>query len=197
MDKPQNKYITASYQLYSFDENGNRHLEEETQQGRPFQFISGFGMALDAFEKNIVDLEPGTKFDFELAAADGFGEYDPEGVHQMGRDVFTVNGQFDTENIFEGAVITMMDADERRFMARVEKVEDDGVTIDTNHPLAGQTLQFTGLVLENREATKEEIQHMLNHMSGEGCGCGCEDCDDGCGHHHHEHEGGCGCGHCH
>ena len=90
------------------------------------------------------------------------------------------------------------DEDERRFMARVEKVEDDGVTIDTNHPLAGRTLQFTGLVLENREATKEEIQHMLNHLSGEGCGCGCEDCEDGCGHHHdHGHEGGCGCGHCH
>ena len=194
MDKPQNKYITASYQLYSFDENGSRHLEEETQQGRPFQFISGFGMALDAFEKNIVDLEPGTKFDFELAAADGFGEYDPEGVHQMGRDVFTVNGQFDTENIFEGAVITMMDADERRFMARVEKVEDDGVTIDTNHPLAGQKLQFTGTILENRDATNEEIQQMVNYLSGEGCGCGCDDCGDGCGKHE---KGGCGCGHCH
>ena len=194
MDKPQNKYITASYQLYSFDENGSRHLEEETQQGRPFQFISGFGMALDAFEKNIVDLEPGTKFDFELAAADGFGEYDPEGVHQMGRDVFTVNGQFDTENIFEGAVITMMNADERRFMARVVEITDSHVTIDTNHPLAGQKLQFTGTILENRDATNEEIQQMVNYLSGEGCGCGCDDCGDGCGKHE---KGGCGCGHCH
>lgn len=194
MDKPQNKYITASYQLYSFDENGNRHLEEETQQGRPFQFISGFGMALDAFEKNIVDLEPGTKFDFELAAADGFGEYDPEGVHQMGRDVFTVNGQFDTENIFEGAVITMMNADERRFMARVVEITDNHVTIDTNHPLAGQKLQFTGTILENRDATNEEILQMVNYLSGEGCGCGCDDCGDGCGKHE---KGGCGCGHCH
>lgn len=194
MDKPQNKYITASYQLYSFDENGNRHLEEETQQGRPFQFISGFGMALDAFEKSIVDLEPGAKFDFELAAADGFGEYDPEGVHQMGRDVFTVNGQFDTENIFEGAVITMMDADERRFMARVVEITDNHVTIDTNHPLAGQKLQFTGTILENRDATNEEIQQMVNYLSGEGCGCGCDDCGNGCGKHE---KGGCGCGHCH
>ena len=78
-------------------------------------------------------------------------------------------------------------------MARVEKVEDDGVTIDTNHPLAGQTLQFTGIVLENREATIEEIQHMLNHLSGEGCGCGCDECEG----HDHEHGDGCGCGHCH
>lgn len=197
MENKVNKYLSVSYQLYSIDENGGKHLEEQTQQGQPFQFISGFGFSLDSFEQQIVALEQGAKFDFTLTPAQAFGEYDPEGVHKMKREVFSINGHFDHENIYPGAVITLMDADERRFMARVVKVEDDGVTIDTNHPLAGQTLQFTGLVLENREATKEEIQHMLNHMSGEGCGCGCEDCDDGCGHHHHEHEGGCGCGHCH
>ena len=184
MENKVNKYLSVSYQLYSIDENGGKHLEEQTQQGQPFQFISGFGFSLDSFEQQIVALEQGAKFDFTLTPAQAFGEYDPEGVHKMKREVFSINGHFDHENIYPGAVITLMDADERRFMARVD-------------PLAGQTLQFTGLVLENREATKEEIQHMLNHMSGEGCGCGCEDCDDGCGHHHHDHEGGCGCGHCH
>jgi FKBP-type peptidyl-prolyl cis-trans isomerase SlyD len=116
--------------------------------------------------------------------------------------MFSINGHFDHENIYPGAVITLMDADEKRFMARIADVQEDGVTVDTNHPLAGNTLQFTGIVLENRDATNEEIQHMLNHLSGEGCGCGCDECGDGCGEngcgsHHHEHEGGCGCGHCH
>lgn len=195
-NKMDNKYISVSYQLHSIDADGSKHLEEQTQQGSPFTFISGFGFSLDAFEQRLVQLQPGEKFDFTLLPAEAFGDYEPEGVHKMKREVFTINGHFDHENIYEGAVITLMDDDERRFMARVMKVEEDGVTIDTNHPLAGQTLQFTGIVLENRDATNAEIQHMLNHMSHD-CGC-CDDCDD-CGGdgHEHKHEGGCGCGHCH
>lgn len=196
MDNKQNKYISVSYQLYSIDEDGSKHLEEQTQQGNPFTFISGFGFSLDAFEQRLVGMQPGEKFDFTLEPADAFGEYDDEGVHKMKREVFTINDHFDHENIYPGAVITLMDEEEHRFMARVLKVEESGVTIDTNHPLAGATLQFTGVVLENRDATNAEIQHMLNHLTHEGCGCDCDDCGD-CGGHDHEHKHGCGCGHCH
>ena len=192
MDKNQNKYITVSYQLHSIDDDGQKHLVEQTQQGQPFQFISGFGFSLDAFEQHICDLEPGTKFDFTLTPEQAFGPYDVEGVHKMKREMFTINNHFDHENIYPGAVITLMDVEEHRFMARVLTVEEDGVTIDTNHPLAGQTLQFTGMVLENRDATTEEIQHLLNQMSHE-CSCDCDDCE---GHDHHEGHS-CGCGHCH
>lgn len=201
MDNQQNKYISVSYQLYSIDADGTKHLEEQTQQGNPFQFISGFSVTLDAFEQQIVSLTPGDKFDFTLQPAEAFGDYDSEGVHKLKREMFSINGHFDHENIYEGAIITLMNADEKRFMARVTKVDEDSVTVDTNHPLAGSTLQFIGTVLENRDATNEEIQHMLNQLSGEGCGCG--DCEGGCGHNHeggccghdHHHEG-C-CGHCH
>ena len=200
MDNKENKYISVSYQLYSIDEDGSKHLEEQTQAGNPFTFISGFGFSLDAFEQRLLTMQPGEKFDFTLTPADAFGEYFDEGVHKMKREMFTINGHFDHENIYPGAVITLMDEDEHRFMARVMEVEEDGVTIDTNHPLAGETLQFVGVVLENRNATNEEIQHMLNHLSHEGCNC--DDCG-GCDDHHgddcgqHKHGDGCGCGHCH
>lgn len=188
-----NRYLSVSYELHSVKPDGSKHLEEKTQQGQPFIFISGFGFSLDAFEQQVAQLEQGAAFDFTLKPSEAFGEYDDEGVHKMKREMFTINGHFDHENIFEGAVITLLDEEEHRFLARVIKVEEDGVTIDTNHPLAGETLQFTGLVLENREATNEEIQHMLNHM---GHGCDCDDCE-GCGDGHDHHDGGCGCGHCH
>lgn len=202
MDQKQNKFIVVSYQLYSV-KDGKKQLEEQTSMERPFQFISGFGVSLDAFEQQIIPLEKGSKFDFVISKSEAFGDYDPEGVHKVDREMFSINGHFDHENIYEGAIITLMDSEEKRFMARVLKVEADGVTIDTNHPLAGNDLNFTGEVLENRDATDEEVQMMIKHLTG-GCGCGCDDCGGDCGDHHHDggcgghhHDEGCGCGHCH
>ena len=43
MDNKQSKYISVSYQLYSIDANGEKQLEEQTEQERPFRFITGFG----------------------------------------------------------------------------------------------------------------------------------------------------------
>ena len=52
------------------------------------------------------------------------------------------------------------------------------------------------IVVETREATNDELQSMLAHMSGEGCGC--DDCQGDCGSKHEKEGGcGCGCGHCH
>ncbi|MCR5642831.1 MAG: FKBP-type peptidyl-prolyl cis-trans isomerase [Prevotella sp.] len=199
MDKPQNKFLSVHYQLYTVNENGEKTLEEQTSREHPFQFVSGFGIALESFENRLMEVEKDTPFDFILSPEECFGQYEPEGVHTLKRETFSINGHFDHENIYPGAVITLKDEDDRHFMAKVVNVDADGVTIDTNHPLAGKTLNFTGIVLENREATLQEIQNMLNMLSGEGCGCNCSDCH----HEHHEgdcnhqHGDGCGCGHCH
>ena len=202
MDK-KNRFITTNYQLYSVVD-GKKELEEQTSEDHPFQFITGFGISLDAFEQNLMGLESGSDFDFVLQPSEAFGEYEPEGMHKLSREVFTINGHFDHDNIYEGAVITLMDNEEHRFMAKVVKIEEDGVTVDTNHPLAGKTLNFTGKVIENREATDDEVQRLIKHLTGGCSGCGhhhgegegCEGCGDGCGHDHH-HDEGCGCGHCH
>ena len=75
-------------------------------------------------------------------------------------------------------------------MAKVVKIEPDGVTLDTNHPYAGKVLNFVGKVIENREATDEEIQALIKRLTGGcgGCGGGCKGGCDSDG-------GGCkGCG---
>ncbi len=196
MEERRNKYISVQYKLYTVDEKGE-HLVEQTTPERPFEFISGFGFALEAFENQVKDLEKGKTFTFQLTKDEAYGDYEEERVLDLERDVFTINGHFDHEHIYEGAVVPLQNEDGNHFYGRVLKVTEDQVKMDLNHPLAGETLLFSGLVTENREATKEEIQHLINHLHG-GCDCGCDgDCD--CDHeHHHEHgEGGCGCGHCH
>ena len=104
----------------------------------------------------------------------------------------------------------MKNEDGNFFIATVLEIGDSKVKVDLNHPLAGNRLNFKGYIIENREATKEEIQTMLNHLNGGGCGghcggdCGgCEGgCDNhnhegGCGHHEHGNDKGCCGGHCH
>ena len=200
MDKAQNKFMSVVYQLYTVTDGENK-LEEQTGTERPFEFITGFGVALDAFEQQVMKLEKGSSFDFVLQPAEAFGEFDPQGVHKLQRDVFMINGHFDHENIFEGAIITLMDNEDHQFMAKVKKIEEDGVTIDTNHPLAGKTLNFKGEIIENRDATEEEVQHLIKHLTGGCSGCGHHHGEGECGgcggHHEHEHGEGCGCGHCH
>lgn len=200
MEKPQNKYIAVTYKLYTVENNENE-LIEETAAGRPFQFISGFGITLEAFEKQIEGLDKGADFDFTLTKEEAYGDYEPARVLDLEREMFCINGHFDHEHIFKDAIVPLQNEDGNHFYGRVLEVGTDKVKMDLNHPLAGKTLNFKGHVEENREATTDEIQGMINRLSGEGCGCGCDDCgggcgDEGCGGHDHHHGGHCGCG-CH
>ena len=190
MAERTNKYISVQYKLYTVDENG-KHLVEQTTEDRPFDFISGFGFALDAFEKQVEGLEAGAEFSFDLNKEEAYGDRDESRVLDLERDVFSINGHFDHEHIYKGAVVPLQNEDGNHFYGRVLEVNDEKVKMDLNHPLAGEQLHFEGRVTESREATKEEIQHLINHLHGE---CDCDDCN--CDHDH-EHGEGCGCGHCH
>ena len=205
MENKTNKLIAAHYQLFTINDNGERKLVEETSQDQPFVFITGFGAALDALEEQLENLERGAKFDFELDKDKAFGEYEPKRVIDLNKEMFVVDRHFDSKNIFKGAQIPLKNEDGNFFIATVLEIGSDKVKVDLNHPLAGNKLNFKGYIIENREATKEELQTMLNHLNGGGCSGDCGGCEGGCGHHeggcgHHEGEGhkdgGC-CGHCH
>lgn len=199
MENKTNKLIAAQYQLFTISDNGERKLVEETTKEQPFVFITGFDAALDALEERLENLKLGEKFDFELEKEKAFGEYEPSRVIELNKGMFIVDGQFDSKNIFKGAQIPLKNEDGNFFIGTVLEIGDAAVKVDLNHPLAGKKLNFKGYIIENREATKDEIKTMLSHMNGGGCGGDCGGCEGGCGHHeggcgHHDHEDGC-CGH--
>lgn len=201
MEKNPNKYIEVAYKLYVSD-GEKMQLVEETKQGKPFSFITGFGIALDDFENTVSKLAKGESFDITLTPEQAYGDYSDEKVLNLDREIFTVNGHFDQANIYKDAIVPLQNEAGQRFMGRVLEVKEDTVVMDLNHPLAGRDINFKGQVEENRDATNEEIQSMLNHLNGEGCGCGCGCRDHGgchegdgccCDEGHHEHGCGCGC----
>lgn len=190
----ENKLITVSYQLYDASTD-KPVLIEQTTDDQPFSFISGLGIALDAFEQAVTPLAKGESFDFTLSPAQAYGEYVDERVVSLDKSIFTVDGHFDDKHVYPNAIIPLQNAEGQRFNGQVMDVTADAVKIDLNHPLAGRTLNFRGAVIENREATNDELSAFVNHMQGGcgGCGGGCDDCESGgCGHHDGEHHG---CGH--
>ena len=190
METAENKYITVAYKLYT-TEDGKRDLVEETAAEHPFQFISGLGTTLEAFESQIVNLHKGDKFEFTIPFAEAYGEYDEEHVIDLPKQIFEVDGKFDNERIVAGNVVPLMTSEGQRINGTVQEIKADVVVMDMNHPLAGCALNFVGEVIESRPATNEELAEIARMMSGGGCSCGCDSCGDGCGDHDHE---GCGCG---
>lgn len=55
MSEMTHKYIAVSYRLFIDGDNGKEMVEEATKE-QPFYFLSGFGIALDAFEKKLIDV---------------------------------------------------------------------------------------------------------------------------------------------
>ena len=194
METIDNKYITVAYKLYTI-EDGQKDFTEGAPKEHPFQFISGLGLTLEAFEEQVKNLNKGDKFDFIIKAEEAYGEYDDEHVIDLPKHIFEIEGKFDSEHIVEGAVIPLMTAEGQRINGSVVEVKDDVVVMDMNHPLAGCDLNFVGEVTENRPATNEELAEIARMMAGGGCSCGCDSCGSGCGGGDCDDD--CGCGHCH
>jgi len=189
MATKENKYVNVAYKLYT-TEDGEKEMVEEATAEHPFQFITGLNTTIDAFEEEMLKLNKGDKFDFVITKDKAYGEYDEQHVFDLEKKIFEIDGHFDDKNIVEGAIVPLMDNEGHRMNAAVLAVEENTVTVDLNHPLAGADLNFVGEVTEMRDATNEEIQGMINMMSGEGgCSCGCDscgsDCEEGCGEHCH------------
>lgn len=194
MKTADNKYITVAYKLYTV-EDGEREFTEEAPATHPFQFISGLGMTLEAFESELQNLNPGDQFDFTIPADEAYGAYNEEHVIDLPKEIFMIDGKFDNEHIVAGAVVPLMTNEGQRINGSVVEVKEDVVVMDMNHPLAGCDLNFVGEVVTSREATGAEISEAIQMMSG-GCGGNCGGCGGGCGEGECGESCGCGDGGC-
>ncbi len=183
----ENKYVTLTYDL-NVGEGEERELMEQATAERPLEFIFGTNSMLEAFEKQIEGLSQGDTFSFRLTPEEAYGDYDDDKLIELPKNIFEIDGKIDEQVLFEGNTVPMMDSSGNRMMGSVVEIGDEVVTMDFNHPLAGETMHFEGSVTGVREASAEEIAALF---SGGGCGCGSGGCGS-CGDK--SDDGGCGCG---
>ena len=94
---------------------------------------------------------------------------------------FNGDGEFDEERVYVGAIVPMNTVDGQIVKAQVCEITDEQVTIDLNHPYAGEDLHFKGTILSIRDVTEGELKAIRNpHHCGK-CHGKCDDCDSGCG----------------
>lgn len=196
MNISKNAYVSLFYELHTDSHEGP--LVEKCDASSPLGFVFGAGRMLPAFENAIEGLEPGAKFSFSLSPEDAYGPRREEALVDIPKNVFVgPDGSLREDLLQLGARVPMMDSDGRRMIGIVLEVTEDNVHMDFNHPLAGDTLCFTGEIVEVRDATVDELLGQ-QHGCGGGCGGGCNSggcCGgDGCGED--EEGGSCGCGGC-
>jgi len=174
----EKKIVAVSYELYVGEKDEKPELMEKAPKDRPLKFISGIGMMLEKFEENLKGLKVGDKFDFVILPEDAYGEYEDENILKLDKSIFEVDGELDSEVVFEGNIVPMVDNAGNRLNGTVVGITEDKVEMDFNHPLAGETLHFKGEVMEVRDATEEELAAATQPNCGGGCSS--DDCGD-CG----------------
>ncbi len=159
-----NKVVTMTYTLHLNDEQGE--IVQKVDESKPFVQMFGIGALLPVFESNLSGLEAGDDFGFGLSAEEGYGNPSDEAIIKLEKKIFEIDGKVDTEMVAVGKVITMQDNNGNPLDGKVLAVEEDNVIMDFNHPLAGQSLYFTGSILDVRDASEEELSH--GHVHGAG-----------------------------
>jgi FKBP-type peptidyl-prolyl cis-trans isomerase SlyD len=176
------KVVSATYELYILNEEGKEELMEQMTEEAPLVWCHGEGMMLPAFEAQMDGKSEGDTFDFVLKAADAYGEYFPEGLKELPKKMFfNGDGEFDEERVYVGAIVPMNTTDGQIVRAQVCEVAEDTVTIDLNHPYAGEDLHFKGKILAIRDVTEGELKAIRNPHGCGKCKGKCDDCDSGCG----------------
>jgi FKBP-type peptidyl-prolyl cis-trans isomerase SlyD len=135
-------------------------LDTSESQG-PLQFLAGYGNIIPGLESEMRGMKIGESKDVVVQPADGYGEFDDEAFMNVPRDQFPKDME-----LAEGTELTVRDDEGNARYARVDNIEGDTVTLNFNHPLAGDELHFHVKVVALREPSAEELEHGHVHEAG-------------------------------
>ena len=145
--------VSLSYEL---SDTGGKVIEKTKA---PITYLhGGYDGIFPLVESGLQGKSVGDNCKITLDPDDAFGEYDANMVRSEPKSLFPENISVGLQ--FEGAI----EGSDDYTLYTVTQIADDNVVVDGNHPLAGQTLVFSGTVTEVRAATHEELHH--GHVHG-------------------------------
>ncbi len=151
------KVIAIHYEL----KNAGGEVLDSSEGGEPLEYLHGAENIVPGLEKQLGGKAVGDKLQVVVAPEDGYGERDDRGVFEVPKSEFPEDAEIEV-----GMQIAIQDDSGHVFPVMITAVGDDKVTLDVNHPLAGEELHFDVSVESVRDATDEEKQH--GHVHGPG-----------------------------
>ncbi|OHD38389.1 MAG: hypothetical protein A2086_11000, partial [Spirochaetes bacterium GWD1_27_9] len=145
----------------------NQVIFDASEYRGPLVFKVGNGDLLPMFEESVIGMEKGESKSITIDYKNAYGEYQDELVFDVEKSLFPENVKLE-----DGMPFNMQEETGEVYLVRIKSVKEESVTIDANHPLAGQNLNFDITVLSVNEIEESEL-----HSS---CGCGCEEDDADC-----------------
>jgi FKBP-type peptidyl-prolyl cis-trans isomerase SlyD len=141
------------------------HVDQEeidSSNGQdPLQFLVGHGNIISGLEREMIGMKVGESKDVVVLPAEGYGEFDENAFMNVPRNEFPSDLPVE-----EGAELTVRDDAGQSRYARIDAIDGDTVTLNFNHPLAGDELHFNVKVVGLREPTAEELEHGHVHQAG-------------------------------
>jgi FKBP-type peptidyl-prolyl cis-trans isomerase SlyD len=141
--------VTVQFKL----SNGSGQVLESSPEGRPIVYVHGSQGVLPILGRELAGKAAGDRFELCISPEQGFGERQPALVEVIPRAYLPNAGPMAI-----GAKVTRSDRSsgaQVRYV--VTAVDAETVTVDGNHPFAGMTLRFEGVVIDVREARAEEL----------------------------------------
>lgn len=133
---------------------------ESSHERQAMSYLQGARNIIPGLEQAMAGKAAGEKFQVTLAPDQAYGERDPARIQRIPAKHFR-----DARRLQPGQRISL-NTRNGAMPASVVKVGRFNVDVDTNHPLAGQTLVFDVEVTDVRDATPEEIAHGHAHGPG-------------------------------
>ncbi len=170
---------------YTLKDTKNNEILDTNENGEPISFMIGRGHIIEGLESEIKKLSEGEEKQVLVSSDKAYGAYDEQKLQTLPKE------QFAGIELKEGMTLFGQAEDGTQTQVIVKSFNDNDVTIDFNHPLAGKDLLFDIKITEIRDASEDEL---ATGAIGGGC------CNHGgcCGEHEsHDEEGCCGGDHSH
>lgn len=140
--------------------NGSGEELDSSRGEEPLTYLHGAGNIIPGLEAALVGKQVGDTFTVTIAPEQAYGSIDESMVQQVSRKMFDdidieIGMQFHADVSHGSGIIT------------ITEINGDDVTVDGNHPLAGEALTFDVEVIDVRPASDDEMAH--GHIHGSGC----------------------------